>query len=93
MDKHIKLACYSFQAFNELLGEVDMTTAEVDEHLMAKTLSKDTEIHLNDLIKALEKVRETDVIYVTSTLKRKKKRLQRKTKNKGAESREESRFP
>ena len=35
-----------------------MTTAEVAEHLMAKTLSEDTEIRLNDLIKALEKARE-----------------------------------
>ena len=37
-----------------------MTPAEVGEHLMANTLSEDTEIRLNDLITALEKARETE---------------------------------
>ena len=47
-----------FSRIDELLGEVEMTTAEVAEHLMAKTISEDAEILLNDLIKALEKARE-----------------------------------
>ena len=49
-----------FPKIDELLGEVNMTPAKVVEHLMAKTLSADTEISLNDPITALEKAREME---------------------------------
>ena len=52
----------AFPKIGELLGQVNMTPADVAEHLMPKTLSEDAEFRLEDLIKALEKAKEREKV-------------------------------
>ncbi|RVW23938.1 AAA-ATPase [Vitis vinifera] len=52
----------AFPKIGELLGQVNMTPADVAEHLMPKTLSEEAEFRLEDLIKALEKAKEREKV-------------------------------
>ncbi|KAJ9672442.1 hypothetical protein PVL29_025880 [Vitis rotundifolia] len=52
----------AFPKIGELLGQVNMTPADVAEHLMPKTLSEDAEFRLEDPIKALEKAKEREKV-------------------------------
>ncbi|KAM1155254.1 hypothetical protein EV1_025929 [Malus domestica] len=47
-----------FPAICELLGETNVVSADVAEHLMRKTLSRNVDICLQNLIQALEKEKE-----------------------------------
>ena len=47
-----------FPKISESLGEANMTTADIAEHLTDKTIMKDARICLDDLILALQKTME-----------------------------------
>ena len=49
---------YLFGTICELLKEIKITPADVAEHLMPKTSSKDTQVYLKSLIQAFELAKE-----------------------------------
>ena len=60
-----------FSKISELLGEVNMTPADVAEHLTIKTIMKDAGIRLEGLISALERRKEARLAAIEDKRERK----------------------
>ncbi|KAL5582418.1 hypothetical protein UlMin_014860 [Ulmus minor] len=70
-----------FPTISRLLGEINMTPADVAEHLMPKTIPSDPEVCLKSLIEGLETAKEEEKVKAEEDAK--KKELEGKEEAKG----------